>query len=468
MTDTPSTDQQTALQSWIDDQLSRYTLFDSLRYRRSRRFGWGMRIEHGPLAYQSQKPAEALTEFEEAALAFAACGITGYALADLSYGAGQGGSMLGGLVGRTVSSADALSAVAVFVINDEATYFLKRPQDLDAREIAALIDLVEEEHAAQKLVEIYKRLRVKVRDGRAEAPVIPGDNFNINKWALYAKGGTYFLPVNEITPLVINALVEMFSPEMGLFVIDERNFYQPAGIGKFAMSRGGFLNDAMNGGKVATVQGLEMSLAEAASVEQGMILQNISLMAQSLGLGGYANFARSEFAWFPPLGFRLQTMAGSKYAGAARFMTFFLKLLRRDIEVQFPVGLEKDGQTLLHAYAPPYYPNMTAAVEAWVARKFGKDGIYRGGIGVSDWKDPSNIASKIPVPDHRAVEAASAYTEYIYRHYGRFPAYSAPFRTVIGYQATRVDVDFYDTFYRHDALSDTQRNYPLNLKAPKA
>jgi len=427
-----------------------------------------MRIEHGPLAYQSQKPPDALTEFEEAALAFAACGITGYALADLSYGEGQGGSMLGGLVGRTVSSADALNAVAVFVINDEATYFLKRPQDLDAKEIAELIGFIEEEHAAQKLVEIYKRLRVKIRDGRSEAPVMPGDNFNINKWALYAKGGTYFLPVNEITPLIINALVEMFDPAMGLFIIDERNFYQPAGIGKFAKSRGGFLNDGMDSNKVATIQGMEMSLAEAAAVEQGMILQNISLMAQALGLGGYANFARSEFAWFPALGFRLQAMAGSKYAGAARFMSFGLKLLGRDIEVKFPVGLEKDGQTLLHAYAPPYYPDMKAAVEAWVARKFGKDGIYRGGIGVSDWKDPSTVSSKIPTPDPRAIEAAAAYTDYVYKRYGRFPAYSAPFRTIIGYQATRVDVDFYDTFYRPDALSTTQRNYPLNQPADKS
>jgi hypothetical protein len=465
MVDKTQADEQSRLQNWIENQLSGYTFFDALRERRSRRFGWGMDIPDGPLAYQSQKPAGPLADYEEAALAFAACGITGYALADLSYGQGQGGSMLGGLVGRTVSSPDALNAVSVFVINDEATYLLKRPQDLQAQEIADMLSLIADPQAAQHLVEIYHRLRVKVRDGRAEAPVIPGDNFNINKWALYAKGGTYFLPVNDISLALINALIEMFDPEMGLFVIDERNFFQPAGLGKFARSRGGFLHDEMDGGRVVTVQGLEMSMAEAVAVEQGMILQNISLMAQTLGLGGYVNFARSEFAWFPPLGFRLQTMSGSKYAGAARIFTWVLKLLGRDIEVKFPVGLEKDGKTLLHAYTPPYYSTMGAAVRAWADYKFGKDGIYRGKIGISDWKDPTKVSQGIANPDPRAIDAAAAYCDYLYNRYGRFPAYSAPYRTIVGYQATRVDVSFYNQFYRPDALSATQRNQPFNQKA---
>ena len=50
-----------------------------------------------------------VTEAEEAALAFAACGVTGYALADLAYGKGQGGQMLAGLLGHTVASPDAIN-----------------------------------------------------------------------------------------------------------------------------------------------------------------------------------------------------------------------------------------------------------------------------------------------------------------------------------------------------------------------
>jgi hypothetical protein len=57
------------------------------------------------------------------------------------------------------------------------------------------------------------------------------------------------------------------------------------------------------------------------------------------------------------------------------------------------------------------------------------------------------------------VEATVAYCEYIYDHYGRFPAYLAPFRTVTGCQVTHVDTDFYDKFYRPEALTEAQREH---------
>ena len=75
---------------------SNFSLVQALLNRRSRRVGLGMSIPAGPLRYTSPHKPISLTEAEEAALAFAACGITGYALADLSYGAGEGGSMLAG------------------------------------------------------------------------------------------------------------------------------------------------------------------------------------------------------------------------------------------------------------------------------------------------------------------------------------------------------------------------------------
>jgi len=40
---------------------------------------------------------------------------------------------------------------------------------------------------------------------------------------------------------------------------------------------------------------------------------------------------------------------------------------------------------------------------------------------------------------------------------GGFPAYTAPFRTIIGFQVCRVDVDFYDRFYDRGALPDAVR-----------
>jgi hypothetical protein len=65
----------------------------------------------------------------------------------------------------------------------------------------------------------------------------------------------------------------------------------------------------------------------------------------------------------------------------------------------------------------------------------------------------------IPAPTEGAIEATVAYCEYVHDRYGRFPAYSAPFRTILGHQATHVDVDFYDRFYYPEALSETQRQH---------
>jgi hypothetical protein len=223
----------------MNHHLERYPLLEALKNRRSRRFGLGMKIESGPFTYTSKHEPQPLSEEEEAALAFAACGITGYALADLAYGKGHGGQMLAGLLGRTVSSPDAINTVSVFVIRDDAVYFLKRPQDFSPAEILELIELSQK----GELVELYRRSRVKIADTRAAPPVEPSYNFNINKWSLYAKGSSYFLPVNEMSAIYINAVLEAFDETMALFILDERNNFRPAGIAKFGKSKGGHLDD---------------------------------------------------------------------------------------------------------------------------------------------------------------------------------------------------------------------------------
>lgn len=453
------------LSSWLQNQISSYSLFEALKNRRSRRFGWGMSIPEGGLKYASNIPPQPLSEEEEAILAFAAVGITGHALADLSFGKGQGGSMLATFYGRTASSADSVNAVSVFVINDSGTWILKRPQDFSYVEANQIIQEIETADTVEGLVRVYHKMRIKISDHRISAPLEPGINFNINKWSLYQAGTTYFLPVNEITGVYINALIEIFSKEMALFVVDERRWFLPAGIGKYGKSHGGWLVDDFKTDRVVTVEGLEVSLQEAVAVEQGMILQNLSLMAQALGLGGFANYARSEFAWFNALHFKHMIMSGARYGGANSILGVVLDWMGQGREVNVPVGLEHQGQILLHAYCPPYYKTMTDAVHAWVKYKFGEDGTYRAGIKVSDFSDPIQVEQQIAAPNSEAIEVACAYAEYIHKRYGRFPAWSAPFRTVIGYQASRVDLEFYEQFYDQDALSSTQRNYPLNLKS---
>lgn len=72
-------------------------------------------------------------------------------------------------------------------------------------------------------------------------------------------------------------------------------------------------------------------------------------------------------------------------------------------------------------------------------------------------RDPESYAAKIPAVDATAVDATMCYCDYVFKRYGRFPAYSAPFRTVIGFQVCHVDVDFYDLFYSSESIPDTVR-----------
>jgi hypothetical protein len=437
------------------DELARYPLLDALLRRRSRRFSLGMKMAEGPLAYESRRAAVALSEEEEAVLAFAAAGVTGYALLDLSFTQEQGGAIVARALGRTIASGDAIQTVSLIVTNDAASYWIKRPEDFPPDEISGLIDQAQKKN----FVELYRRLRVKIKDGRAAPPLAPMFNVNVNRWALFAPGTTYFLPINELTFMYINGLLEVFNEQTGAFVIDERAGFRPAGLGSFARRKGGHLDDDPAAGRVLTVQRLELMVAELVTIEQGMMLQNLALMSQALGLGGFPNFAEHEFSWFEALGFRLGAMPAGEYLGANFFTRGLMRLVGGNQQIPYALGLERDGQVLLKPYCPPYYPSMKEAVRAVVEVKFGARGLFRGGAAASAWRDPAAIVQSVPAISAAAIDATTAYCEYIYRRYGRFPGYMPPFRTVLGFQAGHLDPDFYQRFYRADALSDTERHH---------
>lgn len=424
-----------------------------MQQRRSRRFGLGMRIPAGPLAYESKHPARPLTEAEEAALVFAACGITGHALADLCYAPGEGGGIMAGLVARTIASGDGLQTVALIVINDRGAWLVRRPREMPAADIARLIEFGKN----GEFTELYRRCRVQIAEERPRTPPAPLFNINANRWSAHAPGSTIFLPVNDLTFMYVNGLLEILNEETGAFLLDERNHFLPAGLGKFARSRGGHLEDDPHRGRVATVRQVEQFVTEFITAEQGMLLQNLGLMAQALGLGGYPNFANHDFAWFQALGFRLGQMPAHRYVGAGWLPSLAMRLFRRDPVVPYPLGLERNGEVLLKPFCPPYYPSMAEAVRAVADLKFGASGLFRSAHQGSAWREHREVVQQVPACSEAAVAAATAHCEYLWQRYGRFPVYMPPYRTVLNFQASHLDAEFYDRFYRPEALSPTQR-----------
>jgi hypothetical protein len=433
--------------------IANYPLLTALRERRSRRFGLGMKIPAGPLAYESKHKPRPLTEDEEAAMVFAACGITGHALADLCYAKGGGGGIMNGLVARTMASGDGLQTVALIVINDEGAWLVRRPREMPAGEISKLIELGK----LGDFTEFYRRSRVKICDMRPKTPTEPLFNINANRWSAHAPGTTCFLPVNDLTLMYVNGLLEILNEHTGAFLLDERNNFLPAGLGKFARSKGGHLEDDPNKGRVATVRQVEQFVTEFVTVEQGMVHQNLGLMAQALGLGGFPNFANHEFAWFQALGFRVEQMPVNRYVGAGWLPSLAMIFLKRNPLIPYPVGLERNDEVLLKPFCPPYYKSMVDAVRAVVELKFGANGIFRSQGHGSAWTKHNDVVQQVPRVSEATIAATTACCEYLWNRYGRFPVYMPPYRTVLGFQACHLDAEFYDKFYRPEALGEMQR-----------
>lgn len=435
-----------------------YPLFEALLRRRSRRFAPGLRLDGGPLAYASELSPAPLTVDQQAALAFAACGITGHALAELPYAGGPepetgGGNIMMHLVARTAASGDASHADTMFVIDDDGAWLLRRPQDYLPQQIPELVALARE----RKLTELYERSRVRIANGRIDIPHDVRYMLSLNKWSANRPGTTYFLPVAELTGFYINLVLILFGEEFSYFVLDDRNSFRPAGIGRFARSKGGTLVDDPKRERILTVTMLETMLLEFAAVEQGGIMQNLGLMTQALGLGGFAHFAAHPWIWERELGFDMVDLPNTRVLGMNLLLRIGARLLGRVAQVPTPIGLAHDGEALIRPYCPPHYPTMRDAVLAFVEAKYGSDGIFRSPSSTGAWRDPAAVRAGIPPYSDEAIEAAIAYCTYVYDRYGRFPTASGPFRTTLAYQASRLDLAFYDRFYEPDALPSAGR-----------
>jgi hypothetical protein len=431
------------------DRLETSALLDVMINRRSRRFAPGMTLDGGPLSYRSKLAPQRLSEEEEAILAFAACGITGHALAELPYRAGKekesgGGNIMTHFIGRTVASGDAMHNCTVFVINDDGTWLLKRPQDCSRELISQLVS----DARAHRIVDIYRQMRVSIADKRVEVPREIPFVAPFNKWSANVHGTTYFLPIAELSALYINVLLSAFDHDFAFYLIDDHRGYQPAGIAQFARSAGGHLENDPGSGRVATISFIETWVCEFVAIEQGAMHQNLGLTSSALGLGGFPHFAAHPFIWPLMLGFRMENVSFNKLVGAQMGGS-------GDMPVPTPIGLERDGKILIRPFCPPYYRNMEEAVLAFVDYKYAAAcGTFRDGGMSTAWRDGAAVQSEIPPYSDEAIAATIQYCKYVYEQYGRFPVNGGPFRTLLAYQAHRLDSDFYFRFYKDSVISE--------------
>jgi hypothetical protein len=428
----------------------RYPFFSALFNRRSRRISLGIQsIPAGSLSYTSDQQPQPLDPLEEALL-IAATGTTGVTMPDMPFTSEDGKPLVGSpmleIKGRTASSPDNAQATHFFMINDSGTYFLRTPEDVDPYYFRDGV-------TPQKLIDYAEKCKVKVLDHRMEFPRVYPCYIGRNKYVSNLPGTTLFVPVVDLTKQYINGLMFLLSQPEGFrpSFVDDWNFYRPAGVKKWI--RSGFLN-----------KDLPIPLGYTNTfrihIEADLLVQNLLLGIQALGLGGWVHAAfigplllgDEEYAkkYGPGLGFRF--VKARKFKRLTRFMV--PPPAWRDN----PVG--KDG--LLEGHCPPYFPSMDAAVDDLLKHKYGPGGLY---------KDPQHLAQVFkPGLAERFIEEVPHYSEevvacvkdicnYIHNTYGRFPAHvDAMHVPGVWVQAHHTDLRYYDQFYE-GGYSETQRTH---------
>ena len=429
----------------------RYPLIDSVLNRRSRRFAVGSEIPGGPTKYKSAHPATPLEEVEEAFLMQTGTGLTGMLLGDLPFIDDRGRDACGNTLihfrGLAYPSPCGSHDTHLIYWNDEATYLIKNEatEATKVREYEDMDDL-------QKLLVNFRASRVKLLDGRPQYPRNYPVMLPFNQWSSDIPGSTVVLPIIDTTFEYINVLLLMSGwPDGGFYFVDDMNGNVPAGNERWMKE--GVLSE-----RLRTPLSV---LGNVNILEGGFVMQNIALTIQAMGLGGWvhAHPAALVLLGGTPmtrgLGFRFVTPKVGRPTRGADFGA-----------APSPVGL--DG--FIEAYCPPYYPNMDAAVDAVVAAKFGKQGIYReDSTQPLPLRAPNEFIAAVPKHDERVVQCVKDTCNYIYETYGRFPptvdAIGTPGAWV---QAHHLDTDFYDRFYQPGAYTETQAEHMSVWHGPEA
>jgi len=425
-----------------------YSLMRAIFNRRSRRISKGIRqVNAGSHSYRSQQKPQPLSPLEEAML-IAVVGVTGINLPDRPFedNAQPPKPILGtpnlSFTGRAAGSTDNSQPTSFFLINDSGTYFLRRlkPEEVDPAAPATPDEMIRRAELA----------KVRVLDKRLDFPREFPYYLDSNRFVSNLEGTTILLPIVDMTRQYINALMYVLTEPDGYrpLLVDDRNFYLSAGVRRWKES--GFLN-----------KDLKISLGALGSmrtqIEADLLLQNLILTLQAMGLGGWIHAAVG-----PPylLGhpYFATVTKGLAFRHEVPRSFFLLELLRWGSPIPKiranPVGI--DG--VFEAMCPPYYKDMSAAVDAVIAEK--KQLYADRGFFDKTFKTQGDVFCKeVPFYDPRVIECTKDICNYIYRTHGRFPAHvDAMYVPGVWLQAHHLDLDYYDQLYR-EGYTETQARH---------
>ena len=447
--------------------LLNYPLMTAFAERRTRRIARGVSLDAAGLSYKSPNQPAPLSPLEEAVL-IVSTGLTGPVMHDgplkMRDGRDELGSPFQHVIGRTASSPDNAHATSFFLINDNGIFLIKTPRDQDALKLLGSMPPKWADWSEDDWLRVADAVKVQVSDRRLEFPRAFPYYLGWNKQTSNVPGTTILFPVVDCTRQYINALLIVLSEPDGErpVLVDDWQCFEPADlaeglvwlgsqfgfpkripyqpIGGIKWVRNGFCN-----GDISAPIGLQRALRT--DYESYFLLQNLMLLAQAMGLGGWIH--SSVFApWV------LQREPSKGWHG----LGFRFEETHKDWGARWPplpatqpnpVGI--DG--VLEGLCPPYVKSMNQAVDIFIEEKYGPQGMYGDAATfAAPYKDPKNAEEYLrhQAPFSKlAIEYCKEICTYIWDKYGRFPAHVDAFYVPgIWLQFAHLEIEYYEKFYK--------------------
>lgn len=412
--------------------LLEFPLLQALSGRRARRFGLGMKIPSGPLAFESDRDPLPLTELEQMLLVAAGTGVSGW-----SFGIPFGpltpeshAEFTLRFTGRTAPTAAGLGTPALFFTDDQGCY-CTRTRDVEPQRIR---HSTETESDLERFVGVCREHTTRIREGRLDLPSAPPYLLPPNLWWANKPGSTLFMPVGDASEECLGLLALLL--RHGVTLIDHETGRPAGNMEPFIRS------GLLDGEKRFPLSELLTMVHESLCLELAFMGHNIVLMMQAMGLGGLYFNGMDD----------VSVLGGNAGDGVAGLGFRFVEDDRWI--TPNPVGLPG----VYEALCPPNYPDMRAAVEAFVDRKFGPEGAYAPGPS-GPWRDSAHVRDTVTPYTEEFRDCMAEVAQSMFDKYGKFPGIRS---TIVlpGYvQAHHLDLDFYDHHYEDGAYLPTHAEH---------
>jgi hypothetical protein len=406
-----------------------FPLLAALTGRRARRFSMGTHIPDGPLAFTSAHDPMPLSELEQLLLLTSVAGNTGwhYAIIRNPRYAPHLSNYAGAAGGRTFPSAAGFHTTELFYTDDDGVYFFptRDAPALAERDDDGSFDLAE-------LVEAHRSRIVKLASGRIDLPQAEPHMEGHNTWCVNAPGSTLLIPVGDLAQHHLLALC--YLTQNGYCIYDDAHGERIPGLERFS-----HLVAVDDPYPLTFVE--QLSLTEL-TVELGTSCYAGALVLQAMGLGGWM------FDGINPL----SVLGASADAGVSGLG------FRYDEDERWALPNPTGLAGVFEAHCPPRFPDMRAAVEAVVSRKWRSGGPFNAETP-GPWRDSPRVRGAAEVHSEEFKECVALQAQYVLDRFGKFPATVPSVHVLMYLQAHHLDLDFYDQHFEPGAYLRTHAEH---------